>query len=116
MPIVKTVVEPITFKRGDSWPPVAFQLKDENNATIPLAGVKILMQVKKKATDAVVLQAFTDESGFIVENDVATIDSINAPNDLLVGKYVYDVQWQLVNGIVRTTHEGPITITQDTSR
>jgi hypothetical protein len=118
MPVLIATVEPITFKRGDSWPAVSFDINDESNQPIPLAGVKILMQVKKKAKDETALQEFTDEDGLIVDltANTATIDSENAPNDLLAGSYVYDVQWTLTNGIKRTAHEGPVTILQDVSR
>src|SRR5690349_17454759 len=113
MPRNTTIKEDFTFKFGDSWPPFSFNVKDELGVAASLSGASILMQIKISQDDEDALYTFTETNGFIIANGVASLDRFNISTVLPVGKYYYDIQVTLANGIVQTVIEGKINIKKD---
>jgi len=103
--------------RGDDWIK-KFTLINNSDPSYNYAGTTVLMQVKADTEDTVsVLQATPTP-------DTATLGraiiDINIPGAQVAavspGEYVYDIQYTLPDGRIRTYLKGSFTVTADTSR
>lgn len=101
-----------TLRAGDRWPAINFDIVDEEDVAISLAGATVLMEIKAKATDTENIKVLTEDDGFTVSSNNIMFDT---DVDIPAGTYVYDLQITLSNGNVHTPFYGKIKVKQDVS-
>lgn len=107
--------------KGDTWDGVTFTIL-VNGAPLNLAGAHILCQFKTAPTSDPLL-TFSDVpdednvGGGIVFPAPLTGEFTIEPTiiNLPAGKYVFDIQFTLASGVVKTYIRGTMTVVQDVS-
>lgn len=102
-------------RRGDTFNGFAFQLLEDDETTpIDITGSSFLLQFRVSDNSPVAYEASTANAKIQVINGKVTLMPFNVA--LNPNRYVYDVQWTDVNGVIKTVMQGTWTITKDISR
>lgn len=106
----------IKVVKNDSTNNIQFKLKDPS---IPegLTGASILMQVRDKVSEAVLVERSTDNFGIVIVDPIECIFNLK-PYKCQVnqGVYKYDIEISYQDGItVKTRFDGDYTVFKDTS-
>jgi len=107
-----------THTKGDTFNQVAFEVK-KNGTAINLTGAVIKMQLRKLYTDTTAALSLTSASsaGITITNASAGQFKINAQViDIEVFNYVYDIQFTLSSGEVKTYVKGGFNVTPEVTR
>jgi len=107
-----------THIKGDTFNQVAFEVK-KNSTAINLTGATIKMQLRKCYSDTTPALSLTSVSsaGITITNAAAGQFKINAQIiDIEVFNYVYDIQFILSSGEVKTYVKGGFNITPEVTR
>jgi hypothetical protein len=107
-----------THTKGDTFSEVAFEVK-KNGTAINLTGAVIKMQLRKCYTDTTAALSLTSASsaGITITGASAGQFKINAQIiDIEVFNYVYDIQFTLSSGEVRTYVKGGFNVTPEVTR
>jgi len=107
----------LNFKhiKGDTFNEVPFELKI-NGSAVNLTGATIKMQLKKCATDVTPALSLTSASsaGITITNAASGLFKINEQIiNIEAYNYVYDMQFTLSSGEVKTYINGSFLIIQD---
>ena len=100
--------------RGDTLKPLTILVETDAQPPVPIVPVAVCAQLRNDRgklvhTFATVINAVTGE---------VTIDGVPSmvTRGWRVGQYVYDVQYMLADGTVRTYLHGTLTISEDVSQ
>lgn len=107
-----------THTKGDTFSEVAFEVK-KNGTAINLTGATIKMQLRKNYIDVSPALALTSVSsaGITITGASAGQFKINEQIiDIEVFNYVYDIQFTLSTGEVRTYVKGGFNVTPEVTR
>jgi hypothetical protein len=107
-----------THTKGDTFNEVAFEVK-KNGTAIDLTGATIRMQLRKQYSDASAVLSLTSvgSAGITITNATSGQFKINAQIiDIEVFNYVYDIQFTLVSGEVKTYVKGGFNVTPEVTR
>jgi len=107
-----------THTKGDTFNEVAFEVK-KNGTAINLTGATIKMQLRKQYSDVSAVLSLTSvgSAGITITNATAGQFKINAQIiDIEVFNYVYDIQFTLSNGEVKTYVKGGFNVTPEVTR
>ena len=107
-----------THTKGDTFSEVAFEVK-KNGTAINLTGATIKMQLRKQYSDTSAALSLTSVSsaGITITSASAGQFKINAQIiDIEVFNYVYDIQFTLASGEVRTYVKGGFNVTPEVTR
>lgn len=107
-----------THTKGDTFSQVSFEVK-KNSTAINLTGAVIKMQLRKNYSDVSPALALTSASsaGITITNASAGQFKINEQIiDIEVFNYVYDIQFTLASGEVRTYVKGGFNVTPEVTR
>ena len=107
-----------THTKGDTFSEVAFEVK-KNGTAINLTGATIKMQLRKNYSDVSPALALTSVSsaGITITGASAGQFKINTQIiDIEVFNYVYDIQFTLASGEVRTYVKGGFNVTPEVTR
>jgi hypothetical protein len=107
-----------THTKGDTFSEVAFEVK-KNTVAINLTGATIKMQLRKNYIDVASILAFTSVASAGITITAPTLGQfkINAQIiDIEVYNYVYDIQFTLSTGEVRTYVKGGFNVTPEVTR
>jgi hypothetical protein len=107
-----------THTKGDTFNEVAFEVK-KNGTAINLTGATIKMQLRKCYSDVTPALALTSVSsaGITITGASAGQFKINAQIiDIEVFNYVYDIQFTLSSGEVKTYVKGGFNIIPEVTR
>ena len=107
-----------THTKGDTFNEVAFEVK-KNGTAINLTGATIKMQLRKCYSDVTSALALTSVSsaGITITGASAGQFKINAQIiDIEVFNYVYDIQFTLSSGEVKTYVKGGFNIIPEVTR
>jgi hypothetical protein len=107
-----------THTKGDTFNQVAFEVK-KNGTAINLTGATIKMQLRKLYTDTTAALSLTSASsaGITITNASAGQFKINEQIiDIEVFNYVYDIQFTLSSGEVKTYVKGGFNVTPEVTR
>lgn len=107
-----------THTKGDTFSEVAFEVK-KNGTAINLTGATIKMQLRKEYSDTSASLSLTSvaSAGITITSAVAGQFKINAQIiDIEVFNYVYDIQFTLSGGEVRTYVKGGFNVTPEVTR
>jgi len=107
-----------THTKGDTFNEVAFEVK-KNGTAINLTGATIKMQLRKLYTDVSAALSLTSASsaGITITNASAGQFKINEQIiDIEVFNYVYDIQFTLSSGKVKTYVKGGFNVTPEVTR
>lgn len=107
-----------THTKGDTFNEVAFEVK-KNGTAVNLTGAVIKMQLRKDYNDISPALALTTVSsaGLTITNASNGHFKINAQIiDIEVYNYVYDIQFTLSDGSVKTYVKGGFNVTPEVTR
>jgi hypothetical protein len=107
-----------THTKGDTFNEVAFEVK-KNTVAINLTGATIKMQLRKNYIDVASILAFTSvgSAGITITAPTLGQFKINAQIiDIEVYNYVYDIQFTLASGEVKTYVKGGFNVTPEVTR
>jgi hypothetical protein len=107
-----------THTKGDTFNEVAFEVK-KNGTAIDLTGATIRMQLRKQYEDVTPALSLTSASsaGITITNAASGLFKINAQIiNIEVFNYVYDIQFTLSSGEVRTYVKGGFNVTPEVTR
>jgi hypothetical protein len=107
-----------THTKGDTFNEVAFEVK-KNGTAINLTGATIKMQLRKLYSDVSAALSLTSASsaGITITNASAGQFKINEQIiDIEVFNYVYDIQFTLSSGEVKTYVKGGFNVTPEVTR
>jgi hypothetical protein len=107
-----------THTKGDTFSEVAFEVK-KNGTAINLTGATIRMQLRKNYSDVTPTLSLTSagSAGITITGATAGQFKINAQIiDIEVFNYVYDIQFTLSSGEVRTYVKGGFNVTPEVTR
>lgn len=107
-----------THTKGDTFNEVAFEVK-KNGTAINLTGATIKMQLRKQYSDVNSVLSLTSvgSAGITITNAASGQFKINAQIiDIEVFNYVYDIQFTLSSGEVKTYVKGGFNITPEVTR
>ena len=107
-----------THTKGDTFNEVAFEVK-KNGTAINLTGATIKMQLRKQYSDVSAILSLTSVSSAGIPITTATSGQfkINAQIiDIEVFNYVYDIQFTLSSGEVKTYVKGGFNVTPEVTR
>lgn len=107
-----------THTKGDTFNEVAFEVK-KNGTAIDLTGATIKMQLRKQYEDVSAVLSLTSvaNAGLTITNATSGLFKINAQIiNIEVFNYVYDIQFTLASGEVKTYVKGGFNITPEVTR
>ena len=107
-----------THTKGDTFSEVAFEVK-KNGTAINLTGATIRMQLRKLYSDTTAALSLTSVSsaGITITNAASGLFKINTQIiDIEVYNYIYDIQFTLSSGEVRTYVKGFFNVTPEVTR
>lgn len=107
-----------THTKGDTFNEVAFEVK-KNGTAINLTGATIRMQLRKEYSDVSAVLSFTSvgSAGITITTAASGLFKINAQIiDIEVYNYVYDIQFTLASGEVKTYVKGGFNVTPEVTR
>ena len=107
-----------THTKGDTFNEVAFEVK-KNGTAINLTGATIRMQLRKNYSDTAAILSFTSvgSAGITITTAASGLFKINAQIiDIEVYNYVYDIQFTLASGEVKTYVKGGFNVTPEVTR
>lgn len=107
-----------THTKGDTFNEVAFEVK-KNGTAINLTGATIKMQLRKQYSDVSAVLSLTSVSsaGITITAPTSGQFKINAQIiDIEVFNYVYDIQFTLASGEVKTYVKGGFNVTPEVTR
>jgi hypothetical protein len=107
-----------THTKGDTFSEVAFEIK-KNTVAINLTGATIRMQLRKNYSDVTPTLSLTSagSAGITITTAASGLFKINAQIiDIEVYNYVYDIQFTLSTGEVRTYVKGGFNVTPEVTR
>lgn len=107
-----------THTKGDTFNEVAFEVK-KNGVALDLTGATIKMQLRKEYNDITPTLALTSVSnaGLTITNATSGHFKINAQIiNIEVFNYVYDIQFTLASGEVKTYVKGGFNVTPEVTR
>ena len=107
-----------THTKGDTFNEVAFEVK-KNGTAINLTGATIKMQLRKQYSDVSAVLSLTSvgSAGITITNATSGHFKINAQIiDIEVFNYVYDIQFNLSSGEVKTYVKGGFNVTPEVTR
>jgi hypothetical protein len=107
-----------THTKGDTFSEVAFEIK-KNTVAINLTGATIRMQLRKNYSDVTPTLSLTSagSAGITITTAASGLFKINAQIiDIELYNYVYDIQFTLSTGEVRTYVKGGFNVTPEVTR
>ena len=107
-----------THTKGDTFSEVAFEVK-KNGTAINLTGATIKMQLRKNYSDVSPALALTSVSSAGITSTGASAGQFKINTqiiDIEVFNYVYDIQFTLASGEVRTYVKGGFNVTPEVTR
>lgn len=107
-----------THTKGDTFNEVAFEVK-KNGTAINLTGATIRMQLRKNYSDTSAIISLTSvgSAGITITTAASGLFKINAQIiDIEVYNYVYDIQFTLASGEVKTYVKGGFNVTPEVTR
>jgi hypothetical protein len=107
-----------THTKGDTFNEGAFEVK-KNGTAIDLTGATIRMQLRKQYEDVTPALSLTSASsaGITITNAASGLFKINAQIiNIEVFNYVYDIQFTLSTGEVKTYVKGGFNVTPEVTR
>jgi len=107
-----------THTKGDTFNEVAFEVK-KNGTAINLTGATIRMQLRKQYEDVTAVLSLTSaaSAGITITNAASGLFKINAQIiNIEVFNYVYDIQFTLASGEVKTYVKGGFNVTPEVTR
>lgn len=107
-----------THTKGDTFNEVAFEVK-KNGTAINLTGATIRMQLRKEYEDVSAVLSLTSvaNAGITITNAASGLFKINAQIiNIEVFNYVYDIQFTLASGEVKTYVKGGFNVTPEVTR
>lgn len=107
-----------THTKGDTFNEVAFEVK-KNGTAINLTGATIRMQLRKEYEDVNPVLSLTSvaNAGITITNATSGHFKINAQIiNIEVFNYVYDIQFTLSSGEVKTYVKGAFNVTPEVTR
>ena len=107
-----------THTKGDTFNEVAFEVK-KNGTALNLTGATIKMQLRKEYSDVSPTLALTSVSnaGLTITNATSGHFKINEQIiNIEVFNYVYDIQFTLASGEVKTYVKGGFNVTPEVTR
>jgi hypothetical protein len=107
-----------THTKGDTFNEVAFEVK-KNGTAINLTGATIRMQLRKEYSDVSAVLSLTSvaSAGITITNATSGQFKINSQIiDIEVFNYVYDIQFTLASGEVKTYVKGGFNVTPEVTR
>lgn len=107
-----------THTKGDTFNEVAFEVK-KNGTAINLTGATIRMQLRKEYEDVTPALSLTSaaSAGITITNASSGLFKINAQIiNIEVFNYVYDIQFTLSSGEVKTYVKGGFNVTPEVTR
>jgi len=107
-----------THTKGDTFNQVVFEVK-RNNTAIDLTGATIKMQLRKQYSDTSAALSLTSvaSAGITITNASNGNFKINQQIiDIEVFNYVYDIQFTLSNGEVKTYIKGGFNVVPEVTR
>lgn len=107
-----------THTKGDTFNQVAFEVT-KNATALDLTGATIKMQLRKQYSDVSPALALTSvaSAGITITNAASGQFKINEQIiDIEVYNYVYDIQFTLASGEVKTYVKGGFNVTPEVTR